>query len=79
MQNISSIIADCTPDISQVERLSLTIRFIDLTNENADADADICGRFLGFTCIDDFTGKGFSDVTLKFFEKNKLELQHCRG
>jgi hypothetical protein len=31
------------------------------------------------TSIDDSTGKGLSDVTLKLLEKNKLELKHCRG
>jgi hypothetical protein len=59
-----------------VEQLSLTIRF-DLTNENANAE--ICERFLGFTSIDDSTGKGLSYVTLKLLEKSKLELKHCRG
>jgi hypothetical protein len=56
-----SIIADCTPDISHVEQLSLTIRPVDLTNENAH----ICERFLVFTSIDDSIGKGLSDATLK--------------
>jgi hypothetical protein len=72
-----SIIADCTPDISRVEQMSLTIRFVYLTNENVDAE--ICERFLKFTYIDDSTGKGLSDVTLKLLEKNKLDLKHCRG
>jgi hypothetical protein len=53
------------------------IRFVDLTNENADAE--ICERFLGCTSIGDSTGKGLLDVTLKLLEKNKLELKHCRG
>jgi hypothetical protein len=55
----------------------LTIRFVDLTNEIADAE--ICERFLGFTSVDVSSGKGLSDVTLKLLEKNKLELKHCRG
>ncbi|XP_026827644.1 uncharacterized protein LOC113562408 [Ooceraea biroi] len=29
-----SIIADCTPDISHIEQLSLTIRFADLSDDN---------------------------------------------
>lgn len=29
-----SIIADCTPDISHTEQLSLTIRFADITDDN---------------------------------------------
>jgi hypothetical protein len=72
-----SIIANCTSDISHVEQLFLMTRFVDLTNENADAE--ICERFLGFTSVDVSTVKGLSDVTLKSLEKNKLELKHCRG
>jgi hypothetical protein len=72
-----SIIADCTPHISYVEQLSLTIRFVNLTNENAYAE--ICERFLGFTAIDDSTGKGLSDVTLKLTEKYELQSKHCRS
>jgi hypothetical protein len=46
-----SMTADCAPDISHVEQLSLTVRFIDLTNENADAE--ICEQFLVFTSIEE--------------------------
>jgi hypothetical protein len=55
----------------------LTIRSVDLTNENSDDE--ICEQFLGFTSIDDSTSNRISDVTLKLLEKNKLELKHCRG
>jgi hypothetical protein len=58
-----STTANCTPDISHVEQLSLMLRFVDLTNENAEAE--ICEWLLGFTSIVDSTGKGLSDVTLK--------------
>jgi hypothetical protein len=37
-------------------------------NEN-----DICEQFLGFTSIDDSSGKGLTDVIPKFLEKNKIE------
>lgn len=36
-------------------------------------------RFLGLTSIDDVSGKGLADVTMKFLEKNELVLKHCRG
>jgi hypothetical protein len=54
-----SIIADCTPDISHMEQLSVTIRYVDVTNNSSH--------------------KRLTDVILKFLEKNKLELECCRG
>jgi hypothetical protein len=39
-----SIIADCTPDVSDMEQQSVIIRYVDVTNEN---DSEICERFLG--------------------------------
>ena len=36
-------------------------------------------RLLGLTSIDDVSGKGLADITLKFLEKNELVLKHCRG
>jgi hypothetical protein len=55
----------------------VTLRYVDVTNENNDNE--IWGRFLGFTSTDDSSGKWLTDVTLKSLEKNKLELKHCRG
>jgi hypothetical protein len=76
-ENYFSVTADCTPDIIHLEQLSVTVRYVDVTNENNDNE--ICERFLAFTSTDDFSGKGLTDVILKFLEKNKLELKHCRG
>jgi hypothetical protein len=72
-----SIIADCTPDIIySCEQLSVTIWHVDVTNENNNNE--MCEWFLGFTSTDDSSGKGLTDI-LNFLEKNKLELEHCRG
>jgi hypothetical protein len=60
-----------------VEQLSVTIRYIDVTNENNENE--IREEFLRFASIDDCSGKGLTDVLLKFLEKNKLELKHRRG
>jgi hypothetical protein len=45
----------------------VAIRYVDVTNENNDNE--MCERFLGFTSVDDCSGKGLTDVTLKFLEK----------
>ncbi|KAF2889414.1 hypothetical protein ILUMI_16759 [Ignelater luminosus] len=57
-----SVIADCTPDTSHVEQLSLTIRFADLTN---DDEIEICERLLGFTTISNSTGMGLEHYKCK--------------
>jgi hypothetical protein len=41
------IIADCRPDSSRLEQLSVTIRYVDVTNENDNGE--ICERFLGLS------------------------------
>jgi hypothetical protein len=48
-----------------------------VTDENSDNE--IYEMFLGFTSKDSSSGNGLADVTLKFLEKNKLELEHGRG
>jgi hypothetical protein len=55
----------------------VTIRYVDVTNENNDNE--IRDRFLGFTFTDDSSGKWPTDVILKFLEKNKLEFKHRKG
>lgn len=35
-------------------------------------------RFLRLTFTDDVSGKGLADATLKFLERRKLVLKHCR-
>lgn len=70
-----SIIADCTPDISHTEQLSLTIRYVDLSEEKIE----VRETFFGFVPIHDATGKGLSKKILSELEQNDLDIQNCRG
>lgn len=70
-----SIIADCTPDISHVEQLSLTIRFADLT----DANVAIKEHFIEFIPATSSTGAGLTEVILSILKKHGLEIANCRG
>jgi hypothetical protein len=55
----------------------VTVRYLDVTNEHNDNE--ICETFLGFTSVDGSTGKGLTDVVLRFLEKNKLDLKQRRS
>lgn len=71
-----SIIADCTPDISHTEQLSLTLRYVDLSQEKK---VEVKETFLGFIPVVDSTGKGLSTKILEELEKKKIDIQNCRG
>lgn len=73
-----SIILDCTPDVSHIEQMSFTIRFVDITSEN------ICVKehFLSYRPASDSTGEGLSITSLLLDEltaKCDLDLNNCRG
>lgn len=70
-----SIIADCTPDISHTEQLSLTIRYVHLLED----EVEICESFIGFDPILDSTGAGLTTAILNMLQVNGLELKNCRG
>ncbi|XP_047129470.2 zinc finger MYM-type protein 1-like [Hydra vulgaris] len=71
-----SIIADCTPDISRKEQLSLTIRIVDLS---LDIRVEIKEYVLGFFSVSDSTGLGLSEVLIELLTKHGLEISNCRG
>nr|XP_047124137.1 uncharacterized protein LOC101241093 [Hydra vulgaris] len=71
-----SIIADCTPDISRKEQLSLTIRIVDLS---LDIRVEIKEYFLGFFSVSDSTGLGLTEVLIELLTKHGLEISNCRG
>nr|XP_047141318.1 zinc finger MYM-type protein 1-like [Hydra vulgaris] len=71
-----SIIADCTPDISRKEQLSLTIRIADLS---LDIRVEIKEYFLGFFSVSDSTGLGLTEVLIELLTKHGLEISNCRG
>ncbi|KAJ8666004.1 hypothetical protein QAD02_007666 [Eretmocerus hayati] len=61
LANFSFIIADCTPDISEKEQLSITGRIADISGPQVG----IKEYFLGFSNIIDSTGRGLSDVIVQ--------------
>ena len=70
-----AIIADCTPDISHIEQLSLTIRFVDLSGNKIEMKE----HFLGFIPVYDSTGAGLTDVLLEMLKQRGLNINNCRG
>lgn len=70
-----SIIADCTPDNSRKEQLSLTIRFVDLSDDTLQVKE----HFVGFFSVDDTSGLGLTEVLMEKITKLGLEMKNCRG
>ncbi|XP_047135550.1 zinc finger MYM-type protein 1-like [Hydra vulgaris] len=70
-----SIIADCTPDISRKEQLSLTIRIVGLS---LDIRVEIKEYFLGFFSVSDSTGLGLTEVLIELLTKHGLKISNCR-
>lgn len=71
-----SIIMDCTPDISRVEQLSLTLRFVD-TNKD---EMKLRECFVAYKPVNDSSGAGltglfFDDIMKEFY----LDMNDCRG
>lgn len=55
-----SIIADCTPDASRREQMSLTIRYVQ--NNAESSEFKIFERFIEFREVIDKSGKGIADL-----------------
>lgn len=72
-----SIIADCTPDVSHIEQLSLTIRVVALNS--IQNKYEIEEFFIGFFEASDSTGEGLTELILTHLEKLGFELKWLRG
>ena len=69
-----SVILDCTPDISHVEQLSLTIRYV-----SVDEEVAIYERFIEFIQVRSTTGEDLCSVLLEKLNTLKLNVQDIRG
>ncbi|XP_065664602.1 zinc finger MYM-type protein 1-like [Hydra vulgaris] len=72
-----SIIADCTPDASHQEQLTLIIQYLLITKHNDSVDVGIRESF--FIIIDDTTGHGLERKIVASLNENKLPLEDMRG
>ncbi|XP_065684883.1 zinc finger MYM-type protein 1-like [Hydra vulgaris] len=72
-----SIIADCTPDVSHYEQLSLTIRVV--TFNSIQNKYEIAEFIIGFFEASDSTGEGLAKLILTHLEKLGFELKWLRG
>lgn len=72
-----SIIADCTPDVSHIEQLSLTIRVVAFNS--IQNKYEIEEFFIGFFEASDSTGEGLTELILTHLEKLGFELKWLRG
>ncbi|XP_065664604.1 zinc finger MYM-type protein 1-like [Hydra vulgaris] len=72
-----SIIADCTPDITHLEQLLLTIRFVDLSSD--DDKISVKEHFIEFLTVNESTGERLTKVIIDVLNKYGLELNDCWG
>ncbi|XP_069460610.1 zinc finger MYM-type protein 1-like [Ambystoma mexicanum] len=70
-----SVIMDCTSDISHIEQMSLTVRFVD----DSEGQIKVKEHFVCFKPVDDSTGKGLTELFINILNENKIMLEHCRG
>ncbi|XP_022180482.1 uncharacterized protein LOC111040778 [Myzus persicae] len=68
---------DCTPDKSKVEKMSITIRFVDINRDTKKVD--ICEHFLGFIPVDITTGQELINAILSELKINTIPIQDMRG
>lgn len=70
-----SIILDCTPDVSHVEQLSVTFRFVD-TNE----EVEVRECFVAYKPVSDSSGAGLTGIFLDtIVQEFDLDMNDCRG
>lgn len=72
-----SIILDCTPDISHVEQISVSIRFVHFNV--ISKLLEIREHFLVFCPIFDTTGAGLSSFVLEQLQQMDLDVNNIRG
>lgn len=72
-----SVIADCTPDISHTEQLSLTIRYVRYVEESNEFN--IFERFITFNAVTSKTGQGIADLLIEMLTNIGLNIDDMLG
>ncbi|XP_045025191.1 zinc finger MYM-type protein 1-like [Daphnia magna] len=67
-----SIIIDSTPDVSRVDQLTLSFRYV-LENGNP------VERFVGFIPMSGHSGAAMKDLVMETLEKLQISIEDCRG
>jgi hypothetical protein len=70
-----SKILDCTPDLSNREKMSFTLRFVDV----CEPDLIVQENFITFQETEETTGQSLFVVIKKLLEDSKLDFKNCRG
>ncbi|KZS09232.1 Uncharacterized protein APZ42_026597 [Daphnia magna] len=68
-----SVSIDSTPDLTNVDQLSMIIRYVSVTSHEATE------RFLSFIPIESHTGEYLANIILKFFEDQNIDIKNARG
>lgn len=66
-----SISVDSTPDISHIDQLTFTVRYI--------CGSEPVERFLEFIPIFSHSSENLADTVIEFLHKNNIPLSNCRG
>jgi len=66
-----SISVDSTPDVSHVDQLTFTVRYV--------KECDPVERFLQFIPVRSHGAENLADVVIKFLQDNGIPLSDCRG
>ena len=67
-----TILADEVTDCSNLEQLSIVIRFV-------DSDKNIREDFLGFITVERITGESLATALLSWLESRNIDISYCRG
>ena len=70
-----SIVLDTTSDINRVDQLSVTIRWVQVLNDNFT----IKETFLGFVPVTDGTAAGLVETTCKYVDNIGIKMEKLRG
>ncbi len=70
-----SVILDCTPDVSNIEQMTMIIRFVNLN----ETEVLIREHFLGFIQLQETTGVFLTEVLIQQLKDMGLKVENMRG